>query len=187
MEVIIRASKWAMGGERLQGGLRLSPIRAFMDDMTTITGPCTRLIKLNSNLEWVRKKLKPSLGAPYWWMGHGSGYKNMFGLVLEVSFGGLGVKVRVGGYGLGKRKSALSRGLLQICVCHASVFRFRGDRYCAGLEADGGAISSQMCGNCRAEMRNTSDGLSEGFITFAFCGSQGWFSLCCCKLAQGQT
>ena len=33
MEVIIRASKWVVGGEKFQGGPRLPPIRAFMDDM----------------------------------------------------------------------------------------------------------------------------------------------------------
>ena len=64
MEVIIRASKWVVGGERLQGGLRLPPIRAYMDDMTTMTStaPCTRrlLDKLNSNLQWARMKVKPS-------------------------------------------------------------------------------------------------------------------------------
>ena len=64
MEVIIRASKWVVGGERLQGGLRLPPIRAYMDDMTTMTptAPCTsRLLdKLNSNLQWARMKVKPS-------------------------------------------------------------------------------------------------------------------------------
>ena len=64
MDFIIRASKWVVGGERLQGGPRLPPIRAFMDDMTTITSttPCTsRLLdKLNSNLQWARIKVKPS-------------------------------------------------------------------------------------------------------------------------------
>ena len=64
MEVIIRASKWVVGGEKLQGGPRLPPIRAFMDDMTTMTStaPCTsRLLdKLNSNLQWARMKVKPS-------------------------------------------------------------------------------------------------------------------------------
>ena len=51
MEVMIRASKWVVGGERLQGGTRLPPIPADMDDMTmlTTTAPCTRwlLAKLN--------------------------------------------------------------------------------------------------------------------------------------------
>ena len=64
MEVIIRASKWVVGGERLQGGPRLPPIRTFIDDMTTMTSTasCTsRLLdKLNSNLQWARMKVKPS-------------------------------------------------------------------------------------------------------------------------------
>ena len=64
MEVVIRASKWVVGRERLQGGLRLPPIRVLMDGITTMTStaPCTgRLLdKLNSNLQWVRMKLKPS-------------------------------------------------------------------------------------------------------------------------------
>ena len=37
MEVIIRASKWVVGGERRQNGMRLPPIRAYMDDMTLLT------------------------------------------------------------------------------------------------------------------------------------------------------
>ena len=64
MEIIIRASKWVVGGERLQGGLRLPPIRAYMNGMMTMmpTAPCTsRLLdKLNSNLQWARMKVKPS-------------------------------------------------------------------------------------------------------------------------------
>ena len=48
----------------MQGGPRLPPIRAFMDDMTTMTSTalCTsRLLdKLNSNLQWARMKVKPS-------------------------------------------------------------------------------------------------------------------------------
>lgn len=64
MEVIIRASKWVVGGERLHNGTRLPPIRAFMDDMTTLTTtvPCTRrlLEKLNDNLRLARMKVKPS-------------------------------------------------------------------------------------------------------------------------------
>ncbi|KAL7852846.1 hypothetical protein SRHO_G00186310 [Serrasalmus rhombeus] len=54
MELIIRASAWVVGGERVDGGLRLPPIRAYMDDMTTITSmkPCTKrlLEKLQSCL-----------------------------------------------------------------------------------------------------------------------------------------
>ncbi|XP_042559579.1 guanylate-binding protein 1-like [Clupea harengus] len=37
MEVIIRASRWVVGGQQLKTGLRLPPIRAYMDDMTTLT------------------------------------------------------------------------------------------------------------------------------------------------------
>lgn len=54
MEVIIRASKWVVGGERLQSGQRLPPIRAYMDDMTTLTSTvaCTKhlLGKLQANI-----------------------------------------------------------------------------------------------------------------------------------------
>ena len=46
MEIIIRASKWVVGGERRQDGMRLTPIRAYMDDMTfvTTTVPCMKRI-----------------------------------------------------------------------------------------------------------------------------------------------
>ena len=51
MEVIIRASKWVVGDERLQDATRLPPLRAYKVDMTTLTttAPCTRwlLAKLN--------------------------------------------------------------------------------------------------------------------------------------------
>ncbi|KAK0136753.1 Retrovirus-related Pol polyprotein from type-2 retrotransposable element R2DM [Merluccius polli] len=64
MEVIIRASRWVVGGEQIRPGLRLPPIRAYMDDMTTLTStiPCTRrlLRKLQENIEWARMKFKPS-------------------------------------------------------------------------------------------------------------------------------
>ncbi|KAK7912981.1 hypothetical protein WMY93_013192 [Mugilogobius chulae] len=64
MELIIRASSWVVGGERLKSGLRLPPIRAYMDDMTTITNtkPCTKrlLDKLQSNIKWAGMKIKPS-------------------------------------------------------------------------------------------------------------------------------
>lgn len=44
MKVIIRASKWVVGGERLQCNQRLPPIRAYMDNLTTLTTtvPCTK-------------------------------------------------------------------------------------------------------------------------------------------------
>lgn len=64
MEVIIRASKWVVGGEHLQAGHRLPPIHVYMDDMTTLTStiPCTKrlLEKLHANITWARMKLKPS-------------------------------------------------------------------------------------------------------------------------------
>lgn len=64
MEVIICVSWWVVGGVQLQPGLRLPPIRAYMDDMTTLTPtlPCTRqlLRKLQENIKWARMKLKPS-------------------------------------------------------------------------------------------------------------------------------
>jgi len=46
MEIIIRASKWVVGGERHQDGMRLTPIRAYMDDMTLVTTtlPCMKRI-----------------------------------------------------------------------------------------------------------------------------------------------
>ena len=64
MEVIIRASKWVVGGERMKCGQRLPPIRAYMDDMTTLTSTvaCTKhlLGKLHANITWARMKFKPS-------------------------------------------------------------------------------------------------------------------------------
>lgn len=64
MEVFIRASQWIVGGEKIKPGLRLLPIRAYMDDMTTLTTTkaCTRrlLEKLQHNIEWARMKIKPS-------------------------------------------------------------------------------------------------------------------------------
>ncbi len=64
MEVILRASKWVVGGKRLKTGVKLTPIRAFMDDITTLTTtvPCTRrlLEKLQENISRARMKIKPS-------------------------------------------------------------------------------------------------------------------------------
>ena len=64
MEVIIQASKWVVGGVRLETGQRLPPIRAYMDDMTTLTStiPCTKRLlgKLHTNITWARMKFKPS-------------------------------------------------------------------------------------------------------------------------------
>jgi hypothetical protein len=64
MEVIIRSSKWVVGGQRVDSGFRLPPLRAYMDDITTLTTtvPCTRrlLRKLEENISWARMKIKPS-------------------------------------------------------------------------------------------------------------------------------
>lgn len=64
IEVIIRSSKWVVGGEHLTPGNCLQPIRAFMDDLTSITttAPCTRrlLEKLQENISAARMKFKPS-------------------------------------------------------------------------------------------------------------------------------
>ncbi len=64
MELIIQASRWVVGGERLKSGLQLPPIRAYMDDMTTITttNTCTKrlLYKLQGNIRWARMEIKPS-------------------------------------------------------------------------------------------------------------------------------
>ncbi|KAI2655433.1 hypothetical protein H4Q32_017833 [Labeo rohita] len=64
MQVVIRASRWVVGGERTKSGLRLPPVRAYMDDMTliTTTKPCTRrlLQKLQENIQWARMQFKPS-------------------------------------------------------------------------------------------------------------------------------
>ncbi len=64
MEVIIRASRWVVGGERTKNGIRLPPIRAYMDDMTilTTTAACTRRLlgKLQKNIKWARMKIKPN-------------------------------------------------------------------------------------------------------------------------------
>lgn len=64
MEIIIRASKWVVGGQRVDSGQRLPPLRAYMDDITTLTTtvPCTRRLlgKLEENISWARMKIKPS-------------------------------------------------------------------------------------------------------------------------------
>jgi len=56
MEVIIRAS--------MASGMRLPPIRAYMNDMTR-TVACTNqlLCKLTDNIQWARMQFKPSQGA----------------------------------------------------------------------------------------------------------------------------
>ncbi|KAE8284702.1 hypothetical protein D5F01_LYC16135 [Larimichthys crocea] len=64
MEVIIRASKWVIGGQRLGSCWRLPPLRAYMDDITilTTTVPCTRslLRKVGRTSVGTRMKIKPS-------------------------------------------------------------------------------------------------------------------------------
>lgn len=60
----IEVIKWVIGGEHLTPGNCLPPIRAFMDDLKTITttAPCTRrlLEKLQENISAARMKFKPS-------------------------------------------------------------------------------------------------------------------------------
>jgi len=66
MEVIIRTSRWVVGGERLASGMQLPPIRAYMDDMTTMTMTttvaCTNWLlgKLTDYIEWAQMQFKPS-------------------------------------------------------------------------------------------------------------------------------
>ena len=50
--VIIWASKWIVGGERLQDGTRLPPIWAYMDDimMLTTTAPAVSQVKWQSEM-----------------------------------------------------------------------------------------------------------------------------------------
>lgn len=62
MEVIIRASRWVVGGERSKNGIHLPPIRAYMNNMTilTTTAACTRRLlgKLQENIKWAWMKIK---------------------------------------------------------------------------------------------------------------------------------
>ncbi len=55
-EVIIRASKWVVGGEQTEAGVHLPLIRACMDNMTTLTTmvDCSEQLlgKLQKNIEW---------------------------------------------------------------------------------------------------------------------------------------
>lgn len=65
IEIIIRASKCVVGVKQLQCGQRLPPIRAYIDDITTVTlttVPCTKrlLDNLHQNITWANMKLKPS-------------------------------------------------------------------------------------------------------------------------------
>ncbi len=64
MEVIIRASRWVVGGEQTKNWIRLPPIQEYMDDMTTLTttAASTRrlLEKLQENIKWAQMKIKPN-------------------------------------------------------------------------------------------------------------------------------
>lgn len=64
MEVIIHASQWVVGGQKLKLGFRLPPIRAYMDDVTILitTKACaTQLLnKLQENSQWAQIEIKPS-------------------------------------------------------------------------------------------------------------------------------
>ena len=64
MEVIIRASKWVVGGEQQKSRVRLTPIRAEMGNMTTLitTAPCTRWLVgiFEDNTTWARMRINPS-------------------------------------------------------------------------------------------------------------------------------
>lgn len=64
MEVIIHASQWVVGGQKLKLGFRLLPIRAYMDDVTILitTKACaTQLLnKLQENIQWAQIEIKPS-------------------------------------------------------------------------------------------------------------------------------
>ena len=59
MEIIFRASKWVVGEQRLQEGLRLPPVRAFIEDITTMMS-FDMFHKLNSHLQWARLKIEPN-------------------------------------------------------------------------------------------------------------------------------
>jgi len=55
MEVIIRASRWVVGGgEHMASGMRLPPVRAYMDDMSTMTTrvACTNRLLGKLYIEW---------------------------------------------------------------------------------------------------------------------------------------
>ena len=64
MEIIITASKLVVGGEKCQDGMHLTPIRAYMDDMTLVTRtvPCMKRIleRLDKNLKCAGMKIKSS-------------------------------------------------------------------------------------------------------------------------------
>ncbi|KAG7483186.1 hypothetical protein JOB18_042173 [Solea senegalensis] len=60
MEVIIQASEWVVGGERLQHGQQLPPIHTYMYVLTILTSTMCLLEKLNENITWARMKFKPT-------------------------------------------------------------------------------------------------------------------------------
>ena len=64
MEIIIRASKWVVGGERRQHGKQLQPVGVCIDDLTlvTTTVPWTKTVleRINMNLRWATMKIKLS-------------------------------------------------------------------------------------------------------------------------------
>lgn len=64
MEFFTRTSKWVVGIEQTKSGLRLPPIRGYMDDIATLTttAACTKRLlgKLQENIEWAWMKIKPN-------------------------------------------------------------------------------------------------------------------------------
>ncbi|XP_078685568.1 uncharacterized protein LOC144918575 [Branchiostoma floridae x Branchiostoma belcheri] len=63
-EIFLIGARQVVGGVRLPSGKRLPPLRAFMDDVTTLlrTAPCTtRVLKrLEELTRWARMQFKPS-------------------------------------------------------------------------------------------------------------------------------
>lgn len=71
MEIISQASKWTVGGQRVSSGLSLPPLRAYLNDITTLTTTisCARrfLRKLEENISWARIKINHLNHAAYQW------------------------------------------------------------------------------------------------------------------------
>ncbi|XP_078617582.1 uncharacterized protein LOC144885536 [Branchiostoma floridae x Branchiostoma japonicum] len=63
-EVLLTGARQVVGGVKLPSGQRLPPLRAFMDDVTTIlrTAPCTNRVlrRLEELTKWARMKFKPT-------------------------------------------------------------------------------------------------------------------------------
>ncbi|XP_078665283.1 uncharacterized protein LOC144907786 [Branchiostoma floridae x Branchiostoma belcheri] len=63
-EIFLIGARQVAGGIKLPSGQRLPPLRAFMDDVTSIlrTAPCTRrvLLRLEELTRWARMSFKPS-------------------------------------------------------------------------------------------------------------------------------